>query len=721
VGELGGLAIRPQKGSTPVWLTSDGRLVTDRMPPRHRPSLQAVARWVLEPKGWVEDYRALRMRAMARRIEVSLRMLLRTYPRDERPSGDPVGYLGGNGQASLPLYGAVHPVTGDQLLTTTTIEAERLGYEGSALLGHLAATAPVTGALGMAETDVAWAARTRHQEARRPQGSIDRPLRGETVSRDAFIVTGWALWPPEPVARVEIAIDGTPAGCARLGLPRPDVASRPEQRGRPDAAICGFEFPVGPSALPGESADLRIDAVMVRTDGERSRLSEVTVALEPPHQRLADPDGRAAGLHARVEKVISNSPKTSSDGLRILAFTHRLGYGGAQRYFFELLKRLTADAGVSCTVVSPETGPYKAAIEALGIPVHVTSGYGGADANAYEERTLELATWAAPQSFDLVWVNCFDSYPGADLATRLELPLVWSIHESLDVAVWWATAYGSGSAHPYARDRAEDALRRAGALVFAADATRRQYEPYCRPERMLTFPYGMALDEIARYRRRFDPAAARERLGIAEDSTVVLSLGTVEPRKGQALLAQAFARVCDAHPDAQLVLVGDQPNTYSDGLHEYLQRSEVSGRVRVVPLAADPYEWHGIADLFVLASDMESSPIVILEAMAFETPILATGVFGVPELIEHGVNGCLCEPSDLDSLASGLDRALSATPESRRRVGKAGAQEMRARHDAGAYETLMRSLMTGLDADPEALPAKILSEPGAPRALGQPS
>ena len=60
------------------------------------------------------------------------------------------------------------------------------------------------------------------------------------------------------------------------------------------------------------------------------------------------------------------------------------------------------------------------------------------------------------------------------VATRLELPLVWSIHESLDVAVWWATAYGSGSAHPYARDRAEDALRRAGALVFAADATRRE-------------------------------------------------------------------------------------------------------------------------------------------------------------------------------------------------------------------------------------------------------
>jgi len=250
--------------------------------------------------------------------------------------------------------------------------------------------------------------------------------------------------------------------------------------------------------------------------------------------------------------------------------------------------------------------------------------------------------------------------------------------------------------------------------VFAADATRRLYEPRCPPERMLTLPYGMELDEIARYSRHFDPAAARERLGIPEDATVLLCLGTIEPRKGQALLAQAFARVCEAHPDAQLVLVGDQPNTYSAGLHEYLERSEVSDRIRVVGLVADPYEWHGIADLFVLASDVESSPIVILEAMAFETPVVATGVFGVPELIEDGVNGYLCEPSDLDSLAGSLDRALSESPESRRRVGKAGAQGIRARHDPGTYETRMRSLMTGLAADPEALPAQLLS--GRPRS-----
>ena len=353
---------------------------------------------------------------------------------------------------------------------------------------------------------------------------------------------------------------------------------------------------------------MRVDAEVVRTDGERFQLPAATVALQPAPQRFEDVDGRAAGLRARVERAISRSPKASHEGLRILAFTHHLGYGGRSATSSSCSSAWRPTPESHARSSPPTPARTRPPLEALGIPVHVTSGDVGVDARAYEGRMLELAAWAAPQSFDLVWANSFDSYQGVDLATRLEIPVVWSIHESFDVAVWWATVYGSGDARLYARERAEAALRSADALVFPADATRRQYERYCSHERMLTVPYGMELDEIARYRRSFDAAAARERLGIAKDATVVLSLGMIEPRKGQTLVAQAFAMVCEADLGAQLVLVGDRPNPYSAGLHGYLGRSQVSDRIRVVPLVADPYEWHGIADLFVLASDVEALP-----------------------------------------------------------------------------------------------------------------
>ncbi len=717
VGELGGLAPAAQEGSVPVWLSHDGRLVTERMAPRRRPAPRAVGDWVLEPWSW-EDARAPRVRAIARRLVISLRMLAQAYPRAERPAGEPIGHLLAGGPATLALYGALHPVTGDQLLATSVTEAERLGYAHVTLLGHLAAVAPVTGVLGAAHIDLAWAARSRDQaKAREPQGAIDGPRAGEAVPRDAFVVSGWALWPAAPVARVEIALDGEPAGRARIGLPRPDVASRAEQLGRPGAWICGFEFRAAPAELPADAAEVRVDAVAVRTDGERFALPAATVALVAPRSPVADADVRAASLRARVQHVIGRAPKTAPDGLRILAFTHHLGYGGSQRYFFELLRRLAADPAVSCTVVAPGAGPYGVEIESLGLPVHVTNGFAGSDADVYEGRMLELAAWAAPQSFDLVWVNSLDSYQGADLAGRLGVPVVWSIHESFDVAVWWATVHGSADAWPYARRRAEAALRAAHAVVFPADATRQQYERYCAPGRMVTIPYGVELDEIARYRDRFDAAAARERRGIAPDATVVLSLGTVEPRKGQTLVAQAFAEICDRHPGAQLVLVGDQPNLYSTGLHGYLGRTTLEGRIHTVPLVADPYEWHGIADVLVLASDVESSPIVILEAMAFQTPVVATAVFGVPELIEDGVNGYLCEPCDVASLAAALERALGAGAESRRAVGVAGERRVRERHDPLRHEQRMRALIGAVAADPAALPAE--PRPAAPGRAGR--
>ena len=211
---------------------------------------------------------------------------------------------------------------------------------------------------------------------------------------------------------------------------------------------------------------------------------------------------------------------------------------------------------------------------------------------------------------------------------------------------------------------------------------------------MHTFPYGMELEAIDRYRDEVDPAAARERLGLPQDATVVLCLGTLEPRKGQAVLAQAFGAIASRHPDAILAIVGDLGGEYSTGLHAYLDRAGLGDQVRVEPLATDPYAWHVAADVFALASDIESSPIVVLEAMAFGTPVVATAVFGVPELIEDGTHGYLCEASDIDSLGTALERALDDP--ARDEVGRAGERRVRERHDPDRYAERMSALMAGL-------------------------
>jgi hypothetical protein len=58
---------------------------------------------------------------------------------------------------TVPLYGAVHPVTGDQLLSTRRADLDDTGYTDGVLLGHLGASAPLTGRLGPVRLAIPWA------------------------------------------------------------------------------------------------------------------------------------------------------------------------------------------------------------------------------------------------------------------------------------------------------------------------------------------------------------------------------------------------------------------------------------------------------------------------------------------------------------------------------------------------------------------------------------
>jgi hypothetical protein len=86
--------------------------------------------------------------------------VLRTRRAAQPPEGEPAGYLFRTPRAySAPLYSALHPVTGDQLLTRDPWEAIDMGYSQPVLLGELVAVAPLTGSLEPVRYGVPWASR----------------------------------------------------------------------------------------------------------------------------------------------------------------------------------------------------------------------------------------------------------------------------------------------------------------------------------------------------------------------------------------------------------------------------------------------------------------------------------------------------------------------------------------------------------------------------------
>jgi glycosyltransferase involved in cell wall biosynthesis len=341
----------------------------------------------------------------------------------------------------------------------------------------------------------------------------------------------------------------------------------------------------------------------------------------------------------------------------------------------------------------------------------------------------ELAAWAAARGFNAVFVNTLGSFAGADVATRLRMPAVWAVHESFPLSMFWFSAFPPGSLDPYVRAQAEQAFRSASAAVFEAEATRRLFLADAQPERLLTLPYGIEFDAIDAARASYSRADARRSLGIDPDARLILCLGSIEPRKSQTLLAQAFAQIADRHPNAVLALVGATEDEYCAdyraALREYVARTGSERRVRIEPVTDDPYRWHAAADVLACASDVESLPRVILEAMAFGTPVVSTRVFGVPEVIEDAHTGYLCEMRDLDDLARTLDRVLAADARELAAVGEAASSRVRARHDPDAYADEVLDLLRGLVADPEALPGDLLAAARArtagPDPAAQPS
>jgi L-malate glycosyltransferase len=129
---------------------------------------------------------------------------------------------------------------------------------------------------------------------------------------------------------------------------------------------------------------------------------------------------------------------------------------------------------------------------------------------------------------------------------------------------------------------------------------------------------------------------------------ILMHLSNFRPVKRVPDAVEIFALVRAKMP-AKLVLIGDGPDRSSA---EYLVRKKrLQKDVFFLGKQNAVYEKLAAADLFLLPSQLESFGLAALEAMACEVPVIATNTGGVPEVIEHGVDGYLVEPGDVKEAA----------------------------------------------------------------------
>lgn len=158
------------------------------------------------------------------------------------------------------------------------------------------------------------------------------------------------------------------------------------------------------------------------------------------------------------------------------------------------------------------------------------------------------------------------------------------------------------------------------------------------------------------------PAQVREELGL-QGSPLLMSVGYLIERKGHHLAIEALAHLLPRFPNARLVIVGEGPERKS--LQELAEKLGVAQHLSMPGAQpnADLYRWYSAADIFILASSREGWANVLLESMACGTPVVATDIWGTPEVVSDPVAGRLVKDRTGLAFAHELEQLLNAMPD----------------------------------------------------------
>lgn len=176
--------------------------------------------------------------------------------------------------------------------------------------------------------------------------------------------------------------------------------------------------------------------------------------------------------------------------------------------------------------------------------------------------------------------------------------------------------------------------------------------------RLHVMPNGVDLE-------RFSPqpqTAARQRLGL-DGGPILLSVGYLVERKGHHLIIQALAEIVKTHPGARLVVVGS--GAMNDALKQLARELGLDGKVTLAGAVpqSELKHWYSAADLFILASSREGWANVLLESMACGTPVLATAIWGTPEVVASPAAGALVAQRSPEAIAAGALQLLQQLPD----------------------------------------------------------
>lgn len=537
-------------------------------------------------------------------------------------------------------------------------------------------------------------------------GNMDEPATTDRCRFGLMPVVGYLFHQSEKITKLWISAELQTLQPLTLGRATPNLSTQfPDC---PNAAACGYSGYVDiPPQLPNPVA-LRIYAetdqtplrlVQVRTarrydaeiekypcQGSQQEFDEAVSAWRSALRlrgiaTLAEPDLPAAMEHLRLDFTRPGASTTHTVSARprrplqhVLLATHNLNLEGAPLFLLDLARGLAA-AGLSLTVVSPAGGALHARFVALGAIVQIidaTPVFGARDAQAATAGIAALAHAVDFAGADLVIGNTFTTFWAVHAAKAAGTPVLYYVHESTSPAAFYRR-----DLHPAVLALAEDALMCADAVTFTSAATSRYHAWPGRPVKAVLTPGWVDLAWIDDWIARNPRDMLRARFNLQPGELLITNVGTVCDRKAQLSFVRAVALFNQRHPNlagrVRFVLLGGRKAWFDHYLGEVLAGLALPNLV-VHPETPDFLGYYVAADLTVCSSYEESSPRVVLEAMACGTPLLASDIPGISEMARNGIEAALVSPGHTTAWAEALAHVLNTPAEAASRARAARAR-----------------------------------------------
>jgi len=329
--------------------------------------------------------------------------------------------------------------------------------------------------------------------------------------------------------------------------------------------------------------------------------------------------------------------------------------------------------------------PFRIAIDATRVFFHpvVVNGY---DLFKYPDYTLPLSVKMAEVSrdhqLDILHVHYAVPHATAAILALEMLPpeqrpkVITTLHGTDTTLLGADPGYGPAVRHALERSDAVTAVSR-----FLERETHRVLGPATDIEVIHNFfsprPLGRPRDDV------------RRELGLRDEETLLVHLSNLRPVKRIDRLLETIARLQPRDRFKLLVLAGGDFNAFNDDV----RRLGIEDMILVRQNVFEIEDYLNAADLGLFTSDSESFCLSILEAMAFGVPSVSTAVGGIPEVIDHDVNGLLVPSAAPDDLARAVE-SLVADPKKRATLGEAAREKARTAFSAdkivSEYEAFYR-------------------------------